>query len=193
MVIRRIFSKSYKTYKQAVTDAFNRKNLIYTNILISMGISVTGDLSEQTYEYYTDEIETYDLNRTGQMGISGITAGILCHHWYNFLDRVIVGKTFGMVLKKLFLDQFVCSPVLLLSFFATVAVFEDNPIESFTDEVKEKFWTLYKAEWVVWPPAQIINFYFLPTQYRVLYDSTISLGYDMYASHVKHSKLNKTD
>lgn len=80
-----------------------------------------------------------------------------------------------------------------MSFFATVAIFEENPIENFTDEVRDKFWTLYKAEWVVWPPAQLINFYFLPTKYRVMYDNAISLGYDIYTSHVKHDKSFKKD
>jgi protein Mpv17 len=54
-------------------------------------------------------------------------------------------------------------------------------------EMKIKAWRLYAAEWVVWPPAQIINFYILPTRFRVLYDNTISLGYDVYTSRVKHS------
>ena len=56
------------------------------------------------------------------------------------------------------------------------------------EEIKSKAWRLYAAEWVVWPPAQIINFYLLPTRFRVLYDNTISLGYDVYTSYVKHDK-----
>lgn len=46
---------------------------------------------------------------------------------------------------------------------------------------------LYLAEWFLWPPAQIINFCFLPTKYRVVYDNTISIVYDIYTSHVKHN------
>lgn len=34
-------------------------------------------------------------------------------------------------------------------------------------EVKDKAITLYMAEWIVWPTAQIINFTILPTKYRV--------------------------
>ncbi|KAG6444768.1 hypothetical protein O3G_MSEX003567 [Manduca sexta] len=186
MGVRRFFSKAYKSYKQAADDAFNRKNLFYTNVLLSIGISTTGDFLEQSYELYTKDSETYDYGRTVQMGVSGLSAGIICHNWYRILDRVIVGRSLQMVVKKLLLDQFICSPLIILSFFATVAIFEENPMENFTDEVKDKFWTLYKAEWVVWPPAQIFNFYFVPTRYRVLYDNAISLGYDIYTSHIKH-------
>ena len=193
MVMRRFISQSYGSYKQAVDHAFQRKNLIYTNIVISMGISTTGDLLEQTYEVHKKGSKKFDFKRTAHMAFSGSTAGFICHHWYILIDRVIVGRTFDMVLKKLTLDQFICSPIVILSFFATVAIFEDDPIANFTDEVRSKFWTLYKAEWVVWPPAQIINFYFLPTKYRVAYDNTISLGYDVFTSHVKHAKPATTD
>ncbi|XP_075979197.1 mpv17-like protein 2 [Anticarsia gemmatalis] len=191
-MFRRNFAKVIKSYQKAVDKAFCPKNLFYTNLLISMGISTLGDLIEQTNEYYKKDIDNYDFHRTAHMAFSGVTAGFICHHWYNYLDTVIVGRSLGMVFKKLMMDQFICSPIVILSFFATVAIFEDNPAENFTDEVKDKFWTLYKAEWVVWPPAQIINFYFLPTRYRVVYDNTISLGYDIYTSQVKHDKSNKS-
>lgn len=52
------------------------------------------------------------------------------------------------------------------------------------EEIKHKFVKLYKAEWIVWPTAQMINFWILPNRYRVLYDNTISLGYDVYTSYV---------
>ena len=71
-------------------------------------------------------------------------------------------------------------------FFLTLAILEKSDWTEFKKEVKNKAHKLYIAEWVVWPPAQIINFYLLPTRYRVLYDNTISLGYDIYTSQVKH-------
>nr|XP_037869755.1 mpv17-like protein 2 isoform X3 [Bombyx mori] len=190
-LVRQLLSKAYKTYKTTVNVAFQRKYLLYTNVFLSVGISSLGDTIQQSYELSIKDINTFDYERTAHMAFSGFTAGIICHNWYNFLDKIIVGKTIDMVLKKLILDQCICSPIIILSFFATVAIFEEKPLESFDEEVRDKFWTLYKAEWVVWPPAQIINFYFLPTKYRVLYDNTISLGYDIYTSQVKHRKQKK--
>ncbi|XP_059053763.1 mpv17-like protein 2 [Achroia grisella] len=193
MTFGRVFSKVFTTYKHGVGILFSRKYLFYTNVLLSIGISMTGDVIEQRYELYKNEIERIDLGRTGHMALSGLMAGIICHNWYNFIDRVVVGRSFGTVMKKLMLDQFICSPIIIMTFFATVALFEDRPLDNFTDEVRDKFWTLYTAEWLVWPPAQLINFYFLPTRFRVVYDNSISLGYDIYTSQVKHSKSKKTD
>ncbi|KAH9641655.1 hypothetical protein HF086_005101 [Spodoptera exigua] len=193
MVMRRALSTAYKSYKSAIDNAFSPKNLLYTNVMISMGSSSCGDLLQQSYEIVRKNLVQYDFQRSTQMAVSGFTSGVICHHWYIILDRFIVGRSLYMVIKKLLLDQCICSPIVILSFFATVALFEDDPFDNFTSEVSQKFWTLYKAEWIVWPPAQIINFYFLPTKYRVAYDNTISFGYDIYTSHVKHSKIKATE
>ncbi|XP_075979040.1 mpv17-like protein 2 [Anticarsia gemmatalis] len=177
--------------KKIVDLAFSDKYLFYTNVSISVSLSALGDALEQGYEIYTGEENKFDAKRTVHMGCSGAAVGILCHHWYKILDRFIIGRTVDMVAKKLALDQLVFSPIMIVTFFGSVALFEENPMENFKEEVRDKFITLYRAEWMVWPPAQIINFFFLPTRYRVLYDNTISLGYDIYTSQVKHSKSFK--
>lgn len=184
-------SGAVTSLRKVVKVAFSDKYLFYTNVTISVSLSSLGDLMEQTYEIYTEEQEKYDKKRTVHMAFSGVAVGVLCHHWYKVLDRFIIGKTFDMVAKKLFLDQIIFSPIMIVTFFGSLALFEKDPIKNFQEEVRDKFVTLYKAEWMVWPPAQIINFYFLPTRYRVLYDNTISLGYDVYTSQVKHNKSLK--
>ena len=78
-------------------------------------------------------------------------------------------------------------------FFLTLGILEKKNWSEFTTEVRNKAYKLYVAEWIVWPPAQIFNFYILPTRYRVLYDNTISLGYDVYMSQVKHDNPKVQD
>lgn len=180
-------SEPVSLLKRVVKGAFSDKYLLYTNVTISLTLSSVGDIIEQTYEIYTKDLEEYSGKRTRHMAFSGVTLGVLCHNWYKFLDKFIAGKTLSIVTKKLLLDQLIFSPIMILTFFGTLALFERNPLENFEVEVKNKFAVLYRAEWLVWPPAQFINFYFLPTRFRVLYDNTISLGYDVYTSQVKYN------
>ncbi|KAG7295953.1 hypothetical protein JYU34_021043 [Plutella xylostella] len=193
---RRVAANAFNTSSAKVRRigkiAFSDKCLLYTNVSISVTLSSVGDLLQQQYEIFTKESEKVDTKRTTHMAISGATVGVLCHNWYKILDKFIVGKSVKMVSKKLILDQFIFSPVMLVIFFGTLALFEEEPLQNFKDELSDKFVTLYQAEWMVWPPAQIINFYFLPTRFRVLYDNTISLGYDVYTSKVKNSAPTKT-
>ncbi|XP_032671533.1 mpv17-like protein 2 isoform X2 [Odontomachus brunneus] len=140
---------------------FSPKNLLYTNVGISVSLSGTGDILEQRYEISKGQWDRWSFTRTRNMAISGMSIGILCHYWYNFLDAKMAGRT--------------------------IAVLENSSLAELKEEIQTKAHKLYIAEWIIWPPAQVINFYFLPTRYRVFYDNTISLGYDIYTSHVKHN------
>lgn len=167
--------------------AFSDKFLLFTNVGISLSLSATGDVLEQHYEKFTGELEAIDPKRTTHMAISGVSVGVICHYWYKLLDARLPGRTMGVVMKKIVLDQLICSPVYISAFFVTLGILEQKPSAEVWEEMKQKAWKLYAAEWMVWPVAQFVNFYWLPTRYRVLYDNFVSLGFDVYTSQVKHS------
>nr|XP_017002167.2 mpv17-like protein 2 [Drosophila takahashii] len=168
--------------------AFSPKYLLLTNIGISVGLSMVGDSMEQSYERFIGELPEWNRIRTLRMGISGFTVGLVCHYWYQYLDYLYPQRTYKMVVVKILLDQFICSPFYIAVFFLTMAVLEDNSWEELKQEIKDKALILYAAEWTVWPLAQFINFLLIKPQYRVFYDNTISLGYDIFTSQVKYRK-----
>ncbi|XP_020802047.1 mpv17-like protein 2 [Drosophila serrata] len=168
--------------------AFSPKYLFYTNIGISVGLSMVGDAMEQTYERMIGEIPEWNRVRTVRMGISGLTVGVVCHYWYHYLDFYFPQRTLKTVIIKILLDQFICSPFYMAVFFLTMALLEDTTWEELKQEIRDKAPILYAAEWTVWPVAQLINFWLLKPQYRVLYDNTISLGYDIFTSQIKYRK-----
>lgn len=170
---------------QSLTKIAFSKYLLCTNVAISATLSGLGDITEQHYEIFSEELETWDPWRTRKMAMSGVTVGVVCHFWYGFLDRLIVGHTLSTVAQKIVIDQVIGSPLSLAAFFATVALLEGKSLRDF-NSMKDKAVKLYVAEWLIWPPAQFINFYFLPTKFRVLYDNTVSFGYDIYSSYVTH-------
>lgn len=184
--IRRLCTvRSIKTFHK---KAFSPKYLLITNICISVSLSSVGDCLEQQYELFTRDIDKYSGKRTAHMALSGLTVGVVCHYWYQFIDARIPGRSLSIVLKKVFWDQIICSPIVISTFFLTLGLLENTSKDEIISEIKDKAWRLYMAEWVVWPPAQVFNFYCLPNKYRILYDNTISLGYDVYTSKVKHGK-----
>ncbi|EDW06725.2 uncharacterized protein Dmoj_GI15250 [Drosophila mojavensis] len=146
-------------------NAFSNKFLLFTNVGISLTLSSLGDVLEQQLELYNKEIEEYSSIRTRHMATSGVAVGIICHYWYQLLDKYLPGRTF----------------------FVTLGILEKKEAHEVWEEIKEKAWKLYAAEWTVWPVAQFVNFYWIPTHYRIFYDNVISLGYDVFTSKVKHS------
>lgn len=168
--------------------AFSPKYLLYTNIGISVSLSMVGDTMEQSYERMIGELTGWNRIRTVRMGISGLTVGVVCHYWYQYLDYLFPKRTFKVVVVKILLDQFICSPFYIAVFFLTMGLLEDTTWEELQQEIREKALVLYAAEWTVWPLAQFINFLLVKPQYRVFYDNTISLGYDIFTSQVKYRK-----
>lgn len=176
-----------KYIRKSIDVIFGRKLLFATNVGISISLSAAGDIIEQKLEKIEGYTNQWDTLRTRNMALSGMTIGVFCHHWYFFLEKYMPGRTIGMVMKKVVVDQLICSPICITTFFLTLGYLEKTKVPEIIDEIKRKAIILYTAEWVVWPPAQVINFYILPIRYRVLYDNIISLGYDVYTSRVRHT------
>lgn len=160
-----------------------KDHLLFSNLTLSFGLSGLGDLLQQSLEQ-----KKWNSKRTLQMSTSfGLTSGFLCHFWYNYLDRVLPGRGVRVVLRKVAWDQIFFSPVCIAACILVSAKIENTNLRTALDQTIQLGGRLYLAEWIIWPPAQFINFTFLPTRFRVLYDNVISLIYDTYTSHVKHN------
>ncbi|XP_021346703.1 mpv17-like protein 2 [Mizuhopecten yessoensis] len=190
MLSLRWLKKLSQPVQQAITKSgkviFGKKCLLVTNVTITVGMSCTGDFLQQRYQIKTKETNAMNLTRSRHVAASGLVIGPFCHYWYLFLDKWLPGKTLKIVLKKVMVDQVICSPIYISLFLVTTCMLEKKSWNEIKEETTSKGATLYMAEWIVWPPAQLFNFLILPTRFRVLYDNTISLGFDCYFSRVKY-------
>lgn len=165
---------------------FKEQNLLVTNTVSGGIILAVGDTVQQTREIIKDPKKSRDWQRTGRMFVVGVCLSPVDHYWYIWLDRVLPSASIRTAVKKVLIEQILASPILSALFFMGIGSLEGQALNESLNEFRSKFWELYKAEWCVWPPAQIINFYFLPTKYRVMYVNFITLGWDVYLSYLKH-------
>jgi protein Mpv17 len=200
-----VFNTIRNFYKKHIVDSkptktakiLFKKHLFVTNIGISFGLSGLGDIFQQKREHSKassgcstsgcSSKPMVNYSRTLHMSTSfGITSGFLCHFWYKYLDKTLPGHGIRTVVAKIAWDQILFSPVCIAACLLVAGRLENKSTEHLLSQTVQLGGRLYLAECLIWPPAQFINFYYLPTRYRVLYDNIISLVYDVYTSHVKH-------
>ncbi|TNM87779.1 hypothetical protein fugu_006000 [Takifugu bimaculatus] len=170
---------------------FQGRYLLLTNTVTCGGMLALGDWLQQSWVIYKDPNKVRDWKRTGCMFAVGAALGPCMHYWYQWLDRLYAGRAMKTVAKKVLIDQLVGSPTIWFFFFMGMSITEGNTAAEGLEEFKEKFWEFYKADWCVWPPAQMINFYFLPPKFRIVYMNFITLGWDVYISYLKHRGQDK--
>lgn len=189
-----VATSSYKIVKKSAHRSKHvmfTRYLLVTNTVVSACSSGLGDSLQQQYELVRGRMETQNFVRTRNIALTGVPIGAACHYWYIYLDRCFPGRTLKTVAKKILLDQLVCSPVVIAIFLVTLGALEHTSAQSVAKNLWAKGSTLYTAEWLIWPPAQFINFLFLPTRFRVFYDSAISLGFDCYYPYISYKQDKK--
>ncbi len=129
-----------------------------------------------------DEIKV-DWRRTLQFtAIGGLFVAPVSHFWYGFILRTVPGTALVPVLKRLFLDQFCCAPIFLPCFFSLALTLEGTP-EAIPSKLQKDWFPTLLTNYVVWIPAQFINFKFNPPRFHVLFANFVGFFWSIYLSY----------
>ncbi|XP_067824651.1 mpv17-like protein 2 [Heptranchias perlo] len=179
---RSLFVRLLGCWKPLFSDRF----LLVTNTVSSGALMATGDIIQQTREIRRDPDHLREWARTGRMFATGCLLGPIVHYWYRGLDGRFPGRTTPIVVKKVLLDQIIASPIFGIFYFFGMGTLEGHSLMDCGLEFKNKFWEFYKADWTVWPAAQMINFFYVPQKFRVLYVNFLTVGWYTFLSYLKH-------
>lgn len=109
--------------------------------------------------------------------------------WYGILNKHIgsTGKT--VALKKVFVDQFVFAPTFIIFILGAVGTMQGKSFEVVKKEVSGNYLDVLKANYLIWPWVQIVNFYFVPLHHQVLLVQSVALFWNTYLSWKTNRKL----
>ena len=181
-----------KTVSRKLSFCFN-KHLLVTNTGICIMSSGLGDLLQQRYEALKGRQKKWNIRRTANIGLTGLILGPPLHYWYIILDKMLPGHTVRIVAKKVICDQIIACPFFIVTFLGILRLREGANKDMVVQDIKDRGPTLFKAEFLVYPPIQAANFYLLPTKFRVLFDNAVSLGFDVFYSYVAFREKSTKD
>jgi len=189
IILRKIwafYNKKLVDYP-TTTQGFIAGSLFSCGDVICQIIERSNQEKKESKEVKNKKEDEIDWLRVGRMCTVGfVVVGPACHYWYKFLDKRMQSTTVAQALKKTLVDETLFGPVYLASFFVSIGILEGMNSQQIVQKIKKDFWPTFLMDMVVWPPAQTINFYFVPPAYRVLYISFISLFWNAYLSMVQH-------
>eukprot|EP01132_Coremiostelium_polycephalum_P004146 gene4146-5187_t len=160
----------------------------------------TGDVLAQLLEHsheknkqkHVVELKEFklDYSRVFTMFSVGVCfSGPVLHYWYKGLDRIVTtGSVKGQAVKKMMVDQLAFAPVVISCFMGIMGTIHGNTLQENKDHIKKNLFYALKANWTLWPAAQVINFALVPPNLRVLYVSVISVIWNMFLSHLGNLK-----
>ncbi|GLC34883.1 hypothetical protein PLESTB_001174100 [Pleodorina starrii] len=106
-----------------------------------------------------------------------IYSGPSAHYWQKFMEHLFAGKKdFQTVLKKVVVDQLTYGPVcnVLFMSFATL-VLEGKSLSFLMQKIPRDYPGVQLNGWRLWPLAALINYRFVPLQFRVLFINLTAL------------------
>ncbi|KAJ5531942.1 hypothetical protein N7504_009835 [Penicillium tannophilum] len=126
-------------------------------------------------------LEKHDFARTGRMALyGGAVFGPAATQWYRILQRHINLKSrAGTTIARVAADQMVFAPIQLTCFLSSMAIMEGSDV---LEKLRHSWVPSYKANLLVWPFVQAVNFTFVPLDMRVLVVNVVSLGWNCFLS-----------
>ncbi|KAF6021003.1 MPV17 [Bugula neritina] len=153
---------------------------------ITMAISTatlmsTGDVLAQTAIEKRHQHQNYQPIRTLRFFVFGLTiAGPSLRLWYKTLDKIIPAGAALRPLKMVALDQILFAPCFLTVFWTTMGILRGETFTEVLDSLKKNGLSVLLSNYKLWPAVQLINFYWVPLQHRVLAANTVALGWNTY-------------
>jgi Mpv17 / PMP22 family len=152
---------------------------------ISAGIIASlGNLGGQRLMYNPSQGEfQVDFSQMGRFALLnvGFVAPVL-HYWYVGLARAIPGTELWPVLKRVFFDEFVFTPVYIPVLMGILWSLEGVEPKHLPRMIEEEWLNILMFDWSVYIPVQFVNFRFVPVKYQVLVINIVGVGWNCFVS-----------
>jgi protein Mpv17 len=168
-------------------NVWTHEQPVFSQVVTAGTLYCVGDVISQKIEGK----EHFDYWRCARMTSMGVVLmGFAGGKWYTFIDRRLPDTSNRTIAKKVVFDQFLFAPAFYLCFYFGMSVLEGHTVSQSVDHIKKKFVPTYLADLTFWPVAQTINFKYVSPPNRILYISSLSIGWNAFLSHLQHNDID---
>ncbi|KAF2771778.1 hypothetical protein EJ03DRAFT_25077 [Teratosphaeria nubilosa] len=102
--------------------------------------------------------------------------------WLNSTFPIGAGKSTTNALRRVAFDQLIFAPCGLAAFFTFMTVAEGGGKRAVVKKFQDVYVPTLKANYIVWPAVQVINFRLMPIQFQIPFVSTVGIAWTAYLS-----------
>ncbi|GCB22478.1 protein sym1 [Aspergillus awamori] len=133
----------------------------------------------------------FDFERLTRFMSYGFFMAPVQFHWFGFLSRAFpLTKRNPSIpaLKRVCVDQLMFAPFGLACFFSFMTVAEGGGRRALTRKFQDVYLPTLKANFVLWPAVQILNFRVVPIQFQIPFVSSVGIAWTAYLSLTNSSE-----
>jgi len=139
----------------------------------------------------------YNYKRTFLMALMSIAYGTpILHYWYKAVvliaEKLTKNKKYIPLLATA-IDELGFEPPYYAGWLFVVEYLDQHDIRKAAENVKEKWWSVVYGDWKLWPWATVINFKYVPADYRVLFVNFVGIFWSIYMSWLQYNGVRTTD
>ncbi|KAI6250409.1 hypothetical protein HI914_02056 [Erysiphe necator] len=105
--------------------------------------------------------------------------------WFQFLSKtfpVTKESGIGSAVRMVAFDQLIFAPIGIATFFTVMTIAEGGGRRAVSTKLRDMYIPTLKANYVVWPLVQMVNFRLMPVQFQLPFVSTIGIAWTAYLS-----------
>jgi protein Mpv17 len=127
----------------------------------------------------------FDFERLTRFMAYGFCMAPVQFRWFKFLEKTFpITKTaaFLPAMKRVAFDQLIFAPFGVACFFTAMTIAEGGGKKAVLHKMRDMYVPTLKANYVLWPAVQIVNFRLMPVQFQLPFVSTIGIAWTAYLS-----------
>jgi len=184
---------------------------ISTKCVSAALVSSVGSVLAQVISHRQDEQEhANDKNKKGRQEpfeidyekvsrfvfLNIVYVAPVLHHWYEFVNRALPGRSFYRVLQRTFCDEFLFSPVYIPVLLGMLWKLEGKTNDNIVKMIKNELPFIIVTEWAMWVPTMIVTFRYVPVKFQVLVVNVVGVVWNTFLAHAAnnaHSSSSESD
>ncbi|KAK0721871.1 hypothetical protein B0T26DRAFT_700535 [Lasiosphaeria miniovina] len=127
----------------------------------------------------------FDFERLTRFMAYGFCMAPVQFRWFKFLERtfpISKASAFVPAMKRVAMDQLVFAPFGVAAFFTAMTIAEGGGRRAVYQKMRDMYFPTLKANYMLWPAVQVINFRLMPVQFQLPFVSTVGIAWTAYLS-----------